>query len=63
MMVRTDQTADAVKFLRSMVGRVPPDSRGWMEGFLLEAYEKNGDEKEAARLKERMRKSRKDIDF
>ena len=63
MMDRTEQLPDAIRFLKGMVNRVPRDSRGWMEGFLLEAYEKNGDTKEAAKLKERMKGSRKDIDF
>ena len=63
MVIRTDQVGDGIKFLKLMVSRVPSSSRGWMEGFLLEAYIKNGDEREAARLKERMKKSKEDIDL
>jgi len=63
MMVRTNQVDLSVKFLKLMVSRVPASSRGWMEGFLLEAYIKNGDEREAKKLKERMRKSKMDIDL
>lgn len=63
MIVRTAQLEDGIKFLKQMVSKVPASSRGWMEGFLLEAYIKNGDQKEADKLKERMKKSKTDIDL
>lgn len=63
MMQRTEQLDKCAQFLKSMVRRVPDNSKGWMEGFLLEAYEKNGDTKEAEKLKENMKKSKKDIDL
>jgi hypothetical protein len=63
VMERTEQMKECAKFLKSMSSRVPADSRGWMEDFLLQAYEKSGQTKEAARLKERKKTSKKDIDL